>query len=422
MNGNAEAPSLLSSLYYFIRDALYVVFVGNRTYYLWIAFLMLSMVVGAYCYSLQFRYGLSVTGMNDYVSWGLYISNFTFLVGLAAASVMVVMPAYVLGHEDFERAALMGEGVAVGALVMCLAFVTVDLGGPLNVWHMIPVIGYFHFPQSLLAWDVIVLNGYLLLNLLIPFYLLFTHYRNKTPQEFLYLPFVFLSVFWAVSIHMVTAFLYAGIPARPFWHKALMGPRFLASAFAAGPAFIILTIGVIRSQTTYHIREETIQKLALITTVAAQVNLLMLFSEMFTEFYWPTAHGESAHYLFFGLEGHSALVPWIWTSILVNVVATVILTIHPLRQSHTWLYPTCVALFWSIWLEKGLGLMIPAFIPSPLGQIVEYLPSWVEIGVTAGVWAMGLFVLTLLIRVALPIELGDLRVPTESRLPYEEAE
>ncbi len=338
MNGTSESPSILRSLYYLVRDALWIVVVGNGRYYLWMAVLILFMALGGYCYFLQLKYGLAVTGMNDYVSWGFYISNFTFLVGLAAASVMVVMPAYVFEHEAFERAALMGEGVAVGALVMCLAFVTVDLGQPLNVWHMIPVIGYFHFPQSLLSWDVLVLNGYLLLNLLIPFYLIFTHYRRKEPRESLYLPFVFLSVLWAVSIHLVTAFLYSGLPARPFWHKALLGPRFLASAFAAGPAFIILTLGVIRGQTNYHIREETTQNLALITTVAAQANLVMLFSEIFTEFYWPTGHGESARYLFFGLEGHNQLVPWIWTSIIVNVVATTILTIHPLRNKSTWLY------------------------------------------------------------------------------------
>jgi Ni/Fe-hydrogenase subunit HybB-like protein len=388
-----------------------VVVRGNTTYHLWMGFLTFFMVLGAYCYSLQLEYGLAVTGMNDHVSWGLYISNFTFLVGLAAASVMVVMPAYVLHDVDFKKAVLMGEGVAVAALVMCLAFVTVDLGSPANVWHMIPVIGYFHFPQSMLTWDMVVLNGYLLLNLLIPFYVLFSHYRNRFPNEALYLPFVFLSVFWAIGIHLVTAFLYAGLPARPFWHNALLGPRFLASAFAAGPAFIILTLGIIRAQTEYPINRETIQKLSLITTVAAQVNLIMLASEMFKEFYWPTGHGESAQYLFFGLDGHNQLVPWIWTSLTVNIVATIILTIHPLRRDHRWLYPTLIGLFVAIWIEKGMGLIVPGFIPSPLGEIVEYVPTWPEIGVTIGIWAMGLFIFTLLVRIALPIELGKLRDP-----------
>ncbi len=401
----------IENLYFFLRDALRAAVWGNWVYHLWMATLTFVMILGLYAYSIQFREGLAVTGMNDHVSWGLYISNFTFLVGVAAASVMVVMPAYVLHDVDFKKAVLMGEGVAVSALVMCLAFVTVDLGSPLNAWHLIPVIGYFHFPESMLTWDIIVLNGYLLLNLGIPFYVLFSHYRGRSPSRTLYEPFVFLSVFWAVSIHLVTAFLYGGLPARPFWHNALLGPRFLASAFASGTALIILIIAVIKRLSDYHVRKQTEDKLALITTVAAQVNLVMLASEIYTEFYWPTGHGESAQYLFFGLEGHSALVPWIWTSIGLNVLATLVLSIHPLRRNRLILYPTCVVMFVSIWIDKGMGLIVPGFIPSPLGEIVEYTPTWVEIGVTAGIWAMGLAILTVLIRVALPIELGRLRAP-----------
>ena len=196
------------------------------------------MAMGLYAYSFQARFGLSVTGMNDIVSWGFYISNFTFLVGVAAAAVMLILPAYVFHDPNFHRVVIIGEGVAVGALVMCLSFIIVDLGGPLQAWHLIPGIGIFNFPSSILAWDVLVLNGYLLLNGLVPAYILYSHYMGRKANEKIYRPFVFLSIFWAFSIHMVTAFLYQGLPARPFWNNPLLGPRFLASAFAAGPALI----------------------------------------------------------------------------------------------------------------------------------------------------------------------------------------
>lgn len=401
----------MMTLIYFMRDALREATSGGRKYHLWMGALSLVMLTGAYAYSIQFREGLGVTGMTDHVSWGLYISNFTFLVGVAAAAVMLVMPAYVLHDVDFKRAVMMGEGVAVSAVVMCLGFVTVDLGGPMRGWHLIPVIGYFNWPQSMLTWDVIVLNGYLLLNLFIPFYILFSHYRGLEPNAKLYVPFVILSVFWAVSIHLVTSFLYAGLVARPFWNSALMGPRFLASAFAAGPAFILLALAAIRSHTAYAIEEKTIQKLAMVITVAAQINLVMLGCEIFKEFYWPSEHSLSAIYLFFGLHGHHALIPWIWTSITMNLIATAILTIHSLRLCHHSLYAACGLLFVAIWIEKGMGLLVPGFIPSPLGEIVEYTPTWVEIAVTLGIWAMGLFVFTVLVRVALPIELGQRRAP-----------
>jgi Ni/Fe-hydrogenase subunit HybB-like protein len=395
----------------FVRSALYSATTGGRRYHVWMGTLTLLMLIGAYAYSLQLRYGLGVTGMSDHVSWGLYISNFTFLVGLAAAAMMLVMPAYVLEQVDFGRAVLLAEGVAVAALVMCLAFVVVDIGNPLAGWHLVPGIGYLNWPRSLLAWDVVVLNGYLALNLAIPFYLLYNRFAGRPPAKSKYLAWMYISVMWAVSIHLVTAFLLAGLPARPFWNTALLGPRFLASAFTAGPAFMILLLWFVRRTTPYPISDGTFSKLALITTVAAQINLVMLLSELFYKFYWPTEHGINARYLFFGLDGHHALVPWVWTAIGLNVLATGALMIHSIRRNPRWLMPACATLFIAVWVEKGLGLVIPGFIPSPLGEIVEYTPSWVELGVTIGIWAMGFFVLTVLVRVALPIELGEVRSP-----------
>ncbi len=382
---------------------------GSRKYNIWMGFLTFIMLIGMYCYSIQLEHGLSVTGMTDRVSWGLYISNFTFLVGVAAAAVMLVMPTYVLKDIDFKQAVLIGEGLAVAALIMCLAFVVADMGGPSVLWHMIPGIGVFNFPNSMLTWDVIVLNGYLFLNISIPFYILFRRYQGKVPNPKVYIPGAILSVLWAVAIHLVTAFLYQGLQARPFWNNALLGPRFLASAFAAGPALIILVLAIIRSFTDFKIKDKTINKIALIVTVAAQINIIMLVSELFKEFYAPTHHSESAYYLFFGLDGKTALLPWIWTAISMNVVATVILTFKRLRENLNILYFCCFLLFVAIWIEKGFGLIVPGFIPGPYGKIVEYLPTKIEVGVTIGIWAMGAFIFTILAKTAIGIELGKIR-------------
>ena len=396
----------------FLLSALRSVTSGERRYHLWMGSLTAIMLIGAYGYSVQVSHGLGVTGMSDHVSWGLYISNFAFLVGVAAAAVILVQPAYVLKDVDFGRAVLIAEGVAVSALVMCLAFVMANSPGtPTKWWRLTPVIGLLNWPSSMLAWDVIMLNGYLVLNIVIPFYILYSHFTGREPERKKYVPFIYVSVVWAVSIHLVTAFLFAGLPARPFWNSALLGPRFLASAFTAGPAFMILLLGFIRSQTTYDISEKAIAKLATATTVAAQVNIVMLISELFFKFYSPTKHNINARYLFLGVDEHHALVPWIWTGIALNTVATIGLMIHPLRRNLRWLMVACAMLFVGIWIEKGVGLVIPGFIPTPLGEIVEYTPTWVEVTVTAGIWALGLFVLTVLVRVALPIELGQSRSP-----------
>ena len=391
-----------------IKDSLSVVTDGSVKYNIWMGFLTLIMLIGMYCYSFQLEEGLSVTGLSDHVSWGLYISNFTFLVGVAAAAVILVMPTYILKDIDFKQAVLIGEGLAVAALVMCLAFVIADMGGPSVLWHMIPVIGVFNFPNSMLTWDVIALNGYLFINISIPFYILFRHYQGKESKKSVYVPGAMLSVFWAVGIHLVTAFLYQGLQARPFWNNALLGPRFLASAFAAGPALIILVLAVIKSFTSFKISEKTLNKIAIVVTVAAQINLIMLFSELFKEFYAPTHHSESAYYLFFGLDGNKALVPWIWTAISMNILATLLLTFHKLRKNPKILYFACLLLFVAIWIEKGFGLIVPGFIPGSYGDIIEYTPTGIEIGVTLGIWALGAFIFTILAKVAIHIETGKM--------------
>jgi molybdopterin-containing oxidoreductase family membrane subunit len=361
-------------------------------------------MLGIYAYSVQTNIGLSATNMSDIVSWGFYIGNFTFLVGVAAAAVMLILPAYIFKDKDLHKVVIIGEGVANGALVMCLLFITADLGGPLKLWHLIPGIGIFNWPSSLLTWDILVLNGYLALNLLVPAYILYCQYHNREPDEKKYRPFVFLSIFWAFSIHLVTAFLYQGLPARAFWNNPLMGPRFLASAFAAGPALITVVLVIVHSATTFKIEKETFNKLRLIIVISAIINLIMLFSEIFKEFYLPTHHSLPAIYLYFGLKGSSALVPWIWTAISMNLLGTMTLIWNPGKNNPKVLLPACVLLFIGIWIEKGMGLIVPGLVPSPLGEVIDYAPSWVEVCVALGILAVGMLVVTALIKPALIIE------------------
>ncbi len=391
-------------LYSFVKDCTRWNLSGGIRYQLYLCVLFACMVVGIYAYSVQATVGLSATGMSNIVSWGLYISNFTFLVGVAAAAVMLILPAYILRDNDFYRVVIIGEGVAVGALVMCLSFVFVDLGGPLRAWHMIPGIGLFNWPSSLLTWDVMVLNGYLALNTLIPLYIIYCHYNYQKADERKYRPFVIISIFWAFAIHLVTAFLYIGLPARPFWNNPLMGPKFLASAFAAGPALIIIVLVVINAMTPFKIEKKIFNKLRRIIVVASIINLVMLFSEIFKEFYAPTHHSLPAIYLFFGLEGHDSLVPWIWSAIGMNLVGTLTLAFNPGKNNPKVLFPASVLLFLGIWMDKGIGLIVPGLIPSPLGEVIDYTPTWVEIGVTLGILALGMFVVTLLIKPFLIIE------------------
>lgn len=407
----------MSSFVRFITASLAEVLKGGKVYWTWLGVLAAVALVGVVAYAGQLRDGLIVTGMSDQVSWGVYISNFTFLVGLAAAAVMVVIPAYIFHDKGAKSVVLLAEGVAVAACIMCLLFVVVDLGQPLRFWHLIPVIGRFNWPESMLAWDVIVLNGYLALNLGIPMYVLYRKFIGREPELKKYFPFVLIAIFWAISIHTVTAFLYSSNSARPFWHTALLGPRFIASAFAAGPAFIILAFQVIHARTAFRIDPKEISRLALVATIAMQINLFMLGAELFTEFYSATTHSASAQYLFTGLNGYNALVPWIYTAISLEIAAVIVLMVHRLRETALWRNVALVAAIVGIWIEKGMGLIIPGFIPTPLGEIVEYHPTLTEVLVSMGIWAIGLIIFTVLAKPAIAIELGTLREKNPATQP-----
>ncbi|MDF1700946.1 MAG: polysulfide reductase NrfD [Planctomycetota bacterium] len=393
---------------------------GSFLFYAWMTGLTAVFLVGVNAWAHQASSGMINTHMTDHVSWGLYIANFTFMVGVAAGGVMMVIPAYLYKDRKMQDVVIIGELLAIAAIVSCLLFVIADLGRPDRFWHMFPGIGRFNFPMSMLTWDVLVLNGYLIINLHVVGYLLYMRFLGRKPNPRWYKPFILLSIVWAVSIHTVTAFLYQGLGGRPFWNSALLAPRFLASAFVSGPAFIILTMIVLRRFGGSRMSDQPMNTLVKIVRVTILINLLMVISELFTEFYAGGAHTSSARYLFFGHGEANALVPWIWSAIVFNIVAAV-LFMKPDLVKHTKLLVTaCTLAFAGAWIEKGMGLIVPGFIPSTLHEYVEYLPSHLEWRVAAGVVAFGLLVYSASLKVAIPIFRGDMRF--EQAPPKETAE
>jgi molybdopterin-containing oxidoreductase family membrane subunit len=393
----------------FYRKTLTLVAKGRPVYYGWCFLLLAVIIVGFLAYLKQHDVGLIATNMNDQVSWGLYIANFTYLVGAAAAAVLLVVPAYIYQFKPIKEIVVLGELFAASAIVMAILFVVVDLGRIDRAWHLIPFIGLMNFPQSLLAWDVLALNGYLFLNLLIPIYLLVKFYYRQSPNWKFILPFILLSIPMAVAIHTVTAFLYNGLPARPFWNASILAPRFLASAFCSGPAIIIIIFQIIRKVSVHHIEieDKALFKIAELIAYAMFLNLFLLSAELYKEYYSHTVHIASFQYLFQGLHHHNLLVPWIWAAMIMNVVAFIIFLVPNTRKSLLTLNLGCVLVIIGVWLEKGPGFVIPGFIPDPLGEIHEYMPNLLELLVSFGIWAVGLLIFTLLMKVAIPIETGE---------------
>jgi Ni/Fe-hydrogenase subunit HybB-like protein len=384
--------------------------VGGRAYYAWLAFLVALIGVGAFAYLGQLHQGLIQTHMRDQVSWGFYIGNFTFLVGIAAAAIMLVIPAYVYEWKPIKEITLLGELLAIAALVMCLGFVLVDIGRPDRFWHIIPFVGLLNFPTSLLSWDVLALNGYLLLNWFVVTYLLYCAYTQRHYIKGLVYPLVFLSIPMAVSIHTVTAYLYNGLGGRPYWNSAILAPRFLASAFCSGPAILLILMQILRKTTRLEIKDEAIFKIAELMAYTMGFNLFLTAAEAFKEFYTNSGEVVYIRYLYFGYKGHTTLVPWAWASVLCGLAAFILFLVPRTRKNWVTLNIGCVLIYSSVYIEKGMGLIIPGFTPSTLGEIYQYQPSATELFVAAGIFAVGFLVFTLMLKVAVPIMLGEFTI------------
>jgi [DsrC]-trisulfide reductase subunit P len=259
-------------------------------------------------------------------------------------------------------------------------------------------------PNSVLFWDTIVLNGYLFLNLIIGWNVLEAERNGVHYQKWLK-PVIYLSIPWAVSIHTVTAYLYCGLPGRGFWLTAILAPRFLASAFAAGPALLILLCLFIRKTTNFDPGREQIQSLAKIVAYAICLNVFFFLCEVFVVYYSQIPeHMDHITYLFAGLHGHDAYVPWMWSSMGLMTLGIIIMVNPVTRKNEISLMVGCLVIFFGTWIDKGMGMIAGGFTPNPLHEVSEYIPTIPEIMITLGAYAVGALVLTILFKMAVSVK------------------
>jgi molybdopterin-containing oxidoreductase family membrane subunit len=377
---------------------------GNKMYYAWLAVLVVCIIQSLFAYAHQYERGLISTNMRDSVSWGFYIGNFTFLVGVAAAAVLLVIPAYVYDWKPIKEVALFGELLAVAAIVMCLLFVMADMGRPDRFWHIVPFIGKMHLPSSIMAWDSLVLNIYLAVNLFVASYLVYCGYYGIHYNRKIVVPLVIFSIPMAVSIHTVTAFLYNGMASRPYWNSAILAPRFIASAFCSGPALLLILFQILRKVSAFEIKDEAIHKVAELMAYAMGFNLFLFGAEVFKEYYSNTHHLVHYEYLFSGLHGKaSPIALYAWMSLAFAIVSFLIFLIPKTRRMPLTMNIGCVLIYFSVYIEKGIALIIPGFTPDQLGQVYAYVPSSTEVRVAAGVFGIGFLLFTLMVKVSVAI-------------------
>ncbi len=373
--------------------------VGSRRYWTWVLFLVAVICTGFLFYLHQLSQGLVITGLSRNVSWGLYIAQFTFFVGVAASAVMVVLPYYLHNYKQFGRITILGEFLAVSCVTMCGLFIFVDMGQPARVLNILR----YPSPGSLMFWDMISLGGYLVLNALISWISLSSEREAVLPPHWIK-PIILLSIPWAVSIHTVTAFLYSGLPGRSFWLTAILAPRFLASAFASGPALLILLCLLLRKLTGFDAGREAIDKLGVIVTYAAAINIFFVLVELFTALYSHIPeHMEHFHYLFFGMDGDHRFVPWIWLSVGLALISLLMLLVPKWRADHRLLATASIFVFASLWIDKGLCMIVCGFVPSSLGDVTRYVPTLPEATIVLGIWALGALMITVFYKITLSV-------------------
>ena len=383
---------------------------GSKRYYLWLAFLLILIAWGSTGYIAQLKQGLIVTNMRDTISWAYYIGNFTFLVGVAAAAIMLVIPAYIYNWKPLKEVVIFGELLAISAVIMCMLFVIVDVGNPLRLWHMIPLIGKLNLPSSLLSWDSVVLMAYFLLNLVVVSYLLYTLFYKREYNKKLLTPLVMLSIPLAISIHTVTAFLYNGFAGRPYWNSALLAPKFLASAFCSGPAVLIILFQILKKTTTFEIKQEAIWKIAELMAYAMFINLFFFGAEVFKEIYSNTEHLVHLKYLFIGVGENRDIVFYGWASLFISFIAFLLFLIPKTRKNVVTLNIGAILIWFGVYIEKGIALLIPGFTPDTLGQIYIYRPSITEIKISAAIFAIGFLIFTLMTKIAIAIVFEDFSI------------
>jgi len=372
---------------------------GSPRYFGALIVLLAIMGVCSGFYLYQLNNGLMITGLSRDVSWGFYIAQFTYMVGVAASAVMLVLPYYFHHYKAYSKLIIMGEFLAIAAVIMCMGFIVIDLGQPQRLMNVI----LHPTPNSILFWDMMVLSGYLLLNVVIGWTTLTAYWKRVTPPNWVK-PLVYLSVIWAFSIHTVTAFLYAGLPGRHYWLTAILAARFLSSAFCSGPALLLLLILVVKRVTGFDPGKEAMKSLSTTITYAMCVNVFFFFLEVFTSFYSNIpGHMDPLIFLFSGFEGHTYMTPFMWTAAVLGIGSMALLIPYQWRYNTKVLVPALIMLVIGTWLDKGMGLITGGFTPNPFERVTEYLPTGPELMVATMIYALGFFVLTILWKVALEV-------------------
>jgi Ni/Fe-hydrogenase subunit HybB-like protein len=184
----------------------------------------------------------------------------------------------------------------------------------------------------------------------------------------------------------------------------LLAPRFLASAFASGSALLVLLILLMRRLQGFSVTGEAVHRLLSIATYCMLIHVFFELMEWFTTFYSGLPEGANHFwYLFVGVDGNQFYVPWMRISALLAVFSLAVFLAPAWRSRRALVLLACASAFVSIWLDKGLGLMVGGFVPTDLGSVATYAPNLPEWTVVTGIWAFGALLITVLYKITFSV-------------------
>lgn len=374
--------------------------------------LFAGVILGAVAYIHQLRIGLAATGMSDAFSWGVYVVNFVFFIGVSMAGTLISALLRLSNAEWRKPITRLAEAITVFSLLIAAPMIVIDMGRPDRLLYV-----FTHGRvQSPILWDVLSLTTYLagsLLYLYVPMIPDLAILRDRTivgvpMKPWRHRLYTIMALGWrgspeqsrllhraisilavviipvAISIHTVTAWLF-GMTLRPGWHSTIIGPDFVVGALYSGMAAVIVAIAISRRAFglgTVISREHFMKLGFLLVVFGILYGYFMVNEYLGAGYVGPTSENEHIREL---LGGRFATAFWVMAG--VGLIIPVGLLLIPRFRTVRWIVAAAVLVNIGMWLKRYI-IIVPTlatpFMPSEVGKSLVYRPTWVEWSISVG--------------------------------------
>ena len=354
--------------------------------------------VGVALWGMQLVGGMQQTNMRNLDSWGLYITMFMFFVGLSAGGLIISSVPKAFGIAGFGGISKVAVFSSIACTVCAIGFVVVDLGQPARLWELL----VYSNLTSPLMWDILVIGTYLVLSIVYLWAQLRAEAGKMSSASLRVISVVALVC--AVLVHSVTAWIFGLQQGREMWHTALLAPWFVSSALVCGTALVLCVVIGLRKVGYLAVEQDNIVRLTKLLGAFVCVDLYFFGCDLLTEGFPGASGAEVVSMLVSG-----PLAPFFWTEVIGCAVCAVICFVPALRRNGLIVFGSLLAMLGIFCKRVQLlvgGFQMPnldlasSALNGPvltdaglttfgLRGAMVYFPSPIELGVMAGVVALG---------------------------------